>query len=264
MDEGSNLVGDITYPFFFYQIPELIPNLVIALGVSPPNGVLRQWYRLTVYAGMVARYHLRRCCLGVGDGSLPFPQQSVFDEGGGGGGSTSAVRGDKNSEADAPCAGAAADAMRPQFVGNMNITGDQDEEAGHGVVSPVHAAAGAGTTAPRSHQQQMRISLATSDGGGDGTAGYEGPAGLGGKSSFQVSRGSALSMDKGESGSGPRHTRGGSPAVGGGGGSSFLTGLSGGGRSTGSLSARSTGSKKSTGKWRAGQLAAAVFVAAVC
>lgn len=35
--------GNILYPMFFYQLPELLPNLVIALGISPPDGILRRY-----------------------------------------------------------------------------------------------------------------------------------------------------------------------------------------------------------------------------
>lgn len=77
-DNEKGPIGDATYPLFFYQIPELIPNLVIALGISPPNGVLRRasmwalyWYRVT--ADVV--------CCGMSDAGakLKSAQQSVFD-----------------------------------------------------------------------------------------------------------------------------------------------------------------------------------------
>jgi hypothetical protein len=29
------------YPFFYYQLPSVVPNLVIAAGISPPSGILR-------------------------------------------------------------------------------------------------------------------------------------------------------------------------------------------------------------------------------
>jgi hypothetical protein len=59
-------------------VPELIPNLVIALGISPPNGILRQafswalhWYR--VVADVVC------CGMGGASAKLKSAQQSVFD-----------------------------------------------------------------------------------------------------------------------------------------------------------------------------------------
>ena len=35
-------VADTMYPLFYYQFPESIPNLAIALGISPPNSILRR------------------------------------------------------------------------------------------------------------------------------------------------------------------------------------------------------------------------------
>lgn len=35
-------IGEVWYPLFFYQIPELIPTLAIAAGISPPNGILKR------------------------------------------------------------------------------------------------------------------------------------------------------------------------------------------------------------------------------
>ena len=34
-------IGRIIYPLFYYQFPELFPNLAIAIGISPPKGLLR-------------------------------------------------------------------------------------------------------------------------------------------------------------------------------------------------------------------------------
>eukprot|EP01039_Chlorochromonas_danica_P006926 gene6926-7661_t len=36
---------NLLYPWIFYQIPETLPNLAIAMGISPPNGILRRFYR---------------------------------------------------------------------------------------------------------------------------------------------------------------------------------------------------------------------------
>lgn len=33
----TNIVNEVGYPFFFYQLPEFIPTLAIAIGISPPN-----------------------------------------------------------------------------------------------------------------------------------------------------------------------------------------------------------------------------------
>jgi hypothetical protein len=42
----SEEVGTGMYPLFFYQFPESIPNLAIALGISPPDGILRKMLRV--------------------------------------------------------------------------------------------------------------------------------------------------------------------------------------------------------------------------
>jgi hypothetical protein len=39
----NGTLADILYPLFFYQFPECIPNLAIALGISPPNSILRRF-----------------------------------------------------------------------------------------------------------------------------------------------------------------------------------------------------------------------------
>jgi len=65
-----------SYPFFFYQIPELVPNLVIAMGISPPNGVLRQAARFVIYG---ARLVASACY--CGEKRYLFSQQSAFDNG---------------------------------------------------------------------------------------------------------------------------------------------------------------------------------------
>jgi hypothetical protein len=36
------------YPLFFYQLPELLPNIAIALGIAPPQSVIRWLYRLVL------------------------------------------------------------------------------------------------------------------------------------------------------------------------------------------------------------------------
>ena len=62
-EEYSNEIdGTWAYPFFYYQVPELVPNLVIALAISPPNGVLRQWARLVLYAWEVAGFYAATWC----------------------------------------------------------------------------------------------------------------------------------------------------------------------------------------------------------
>lgn len=66
--------GSWAYPFFYYQIPELVPNLVIALGISPPNGVLRQFVMLCKYV-----YHVIVHSMYCGVGTVEYPQQSVFN-----------------------------------------------------------------------------------------------------------------------------------------------------------------------------------------
>eukprot|EP01032_Pedospumella_encystans_P022176 gene22176-25132_t len=68
--------GNPIYPFFFYQIPEMVPNLVIALGISPPNGILRQWVRLGAY---VVRVIANKCCIICGDSRQFLTQNSIFD-----------------------------------------------------------------------------------------------------------------------------------------------------------------------------------------
>jgi hypothetical protein len=238
--EGAGLIGRVAYPFFFYQIPELVPNLVIALGISPPNGIMRHWYRLTVYAGMVAAYHARCllcCCACAAGGSydrsgLFYPQQSVFDgvnagtgsdHGGGSMSQHSTVIGSAAEPTPPPntLSGQSVESSsKPCFVGEASAA---DEETG-GVVSPVHRAA--------SRTQEMRISLASSNGDDQVTAA--------GKSSFHVARGSALSTDDE-----PNHGTNGPHS-----GGSFLSTMSASlsqpvaaARSTGSLSGRSTGSK---------------------
>ena len=77
-DDQWGMVGDITYPFFFYQVPELVPNLVIALGISPPTGVLRQVARTATYAYRVAVNALL-CGMRGSNARLLQPQQSVYD-----------------------------------------------------------------------------------------------------------------------------------------------------------------------------------------
>lgn len=68
----------MTYPFFFYQVPEMVPNLVIALGISPPGGVLRRAFNLCIYGYRVVVRAL--CCGRRGSRArLLNPQQSVFD-----------------------------------------------------------------------------------------------------------------------------------------------------------------------------------------
>lgn len=37
------IVAETFYPWMYYQLPELFPNLFIALGISPPKGIMRQW-----------------------------------------------------------------------------------------------------------------------------------------------------------------------------------------------------------------------------
>jgi hypothetical protein len=70
-------IGDLTYPFFFYQVPELVPNLVIALGISPPNGILRQAFSRSMYAYRVLANTV--CCgLGGSAARLQNAQQSVY------------------------------------------------------------------------------------------------------------------------------------------------------------------------------------------
>jgi hypothetical protein len=42
-------VNDALYPLFYYQLPESIPNLAIAVGISPPNSILRRAIRWLKY-----------------------------------------------------------------------------------------------------------------------------------------------------------------------------------------------------------------------
>jgi hypothetical protein len=42
-------VNDTLYPLFYYQLPESIPNLAIAVGISPPNSILRKAIRWLKY-----------------------------------------------------------------------------------------------------------------------------------------------------------------------------------------------------------------------
>ena len=52
----ENMVGELTYPLFLYQFPEFFPNLAIAIGISPPSGVLRVWlWRIGEYKSQVMR-----------------------------------------------------------------------------------------------------------------------------------------------------------------------------------------------------------------
>lgn len=37
------LVEETFYPWMYYQLPEFFPNLFIALGISPPKGIMRHW-----------------------------------------------------------------------------------------------------------------------------------------------------------------------------------------------------------------------------
>lgn len=49
-------VGQVTYPLFLYQFPEFFPNLAIAIGISPPKGILRVWiWRIGEYKSQVMR-----------------------------------------------------------------------------------------------------------------------------------------------------------------------------------------------------------------
>lgn len=41
-DAANDAVGEVWYPLLFYQLPELVPTLAIAAGISPPNGVLKR------------------------------------------------------------------------------------------------------------------------------------------------------------------------------------------------------------------------------
>jgi hypothetical protein len=50
------MVGRITYPLFLYQFPEFFPNIAIAIGISPPKGILRVWlWRIGEYKSQVMR-----------------------------------------------------------------------------------------------------------------------------------------------------------------------------------------------------------------
>jgi hypothetical protein len=58
-------------------VPELVPNLVIALGISPPNGILRQAFSKALYAYRVLANAV--CCgLGGSAARLQNAQQSVY------------------------------------------------------------------------------------------------------------------------------------------------------------------------------------------
>lgn len=37
------MIDDYIYPYWFYQFPELLPDLAVAYGISPPQGVLRMY-----------------------------------------------------------------------------------------------------------------------------------------------------------------------------------------------------------------------------
>lgn len=54
----------------------MVPNLVIALGISPPNGILRQWVRFGAYA---VRVIANKCCIICGDSRQFLTQNSIFD-----------------------------------------------------------------------------------------------------------------------------------------------------------------------------------------
>eukprot|EP01038_Epipyxis_sp_PR26KG_P013841 gene13841-18564_t len=41
ISNDNKTLKSIFFPFFFYQLPELIPNIAILVGISPPNGILR-------------------------------------------------------------------------------------------------------------------------------------------------------------------------------------------------------------------------------
>eukprot|EP00599_Poterioochromonas_sp_BG-1_P011344 CAMPEP_0173156942 /NCGR_PEP_ID=MMETSP1105-20130129/15219_1 /TAXON_ID=2985 /ORGANISM="Ochromonas sp., Strain BG-1" /LENGTH=328 /DNA_ID=CAMNT_0014074091 /DNA_START=189 /DNA_END=1172 /DNA_ORIENTATION=- len=52
-------VGDALYPLFYYQFPESLPNLAIALGISPPNSVLRRamrWVKINIFRNSALRF----------------------------------------------------------------------------------------------------------------------------------------------------------------------------------------------------------------
>ena len=74
----SEPIGEVIYPFFFYQVPEMLPNLVIALGISPPNGILRIAARMAMYCYRVAMEAIFCGECGTRE-KLQGAQQSVFD-----------------------------------------------------------------------------------------------------------------------------------------------------------------------------------------
>jgi hypothetical protein len=55
------LVQTVVYPWFLYQFPEFFPNLFIALGISPPKGVMRMW-KLTV-TNWISCWYQYVCCV---------------------------------------------------------------------------------------------------------------------------------------------------------------------------------------------------------
>jgi hypothetical protein len=75
---NSAAIDNFSYPFFYYQLPELVPNLVIALGISPPNGILRNTFSEVIHAYRVVSCLV--CCGGGGTAqNLEHLQQSVYD-----------------------------------------------------------------------------------------------------------------------------------------------------------------------------------------
>ena len=46
------------YPWLFYQLPEFIPNLLIARGISPPKGVLRR-IQASIEVAFATRFGLK-------------------------------------------------------------------------------------------------------------------------------------------------------------------------------------------------------------
>lgn len=36
----NNVADEVLYPFFYYEVPELIPNLFVAFGIAPPKVTL--------------------------------------------------------------------------------------------------------------------------------------------------------------------------------------------------------------------------------
>lgn len=63
---STNWTNDL-YPWFFYQIPELLPNLAIAIGVSPPNGILRRMWHSMQYNYYWYMFYFQVMCLGNKD-----------------------------------------------------------------------------------------------------------------------------------------------------------------------------------------------------